>query len=287
MFEIMKTKIWYNLIFSFIFICTLAYNCSAQNADQKGVKVEIKTSAGDIVVKLYNETPLHMANFIKLVNEKYYNGVLFHRVIKDFMVQTGDPKSKTAKKGQSLGDGGPTYTINAEFKESLYHKKGALSAARTGDEINPQKKSSGSQFYIVQGRKYTNAELDQMEQYIKIGPYSTHVNQYLSKPENSAILSEIKAKQQIGDQGGVNKIKLDIIAKIKSKHPEIKEFKFTSAQRKTYQTIGGTPFLDMNYTVFGEVVKGIEIIDKIAIVKTDQNDRPLDDVKVISMKIVN
>jgi cyclophilin family peptidyl-prolyl cis-trans isomerase len=282
----MKTKILCHALFSLLIVSLLSYSISAQQVKQKGVKVEIKTTAGDIIIKLYDETPLHKANFIKLVTEKYYDGVLFHRVIKDFMIQTGDPKSKTAKKGQQLGDGGPSYTINAEFKETLFHKKGALSAARTGDEINPQKKSSGSQFYIVQGKKYTTKELDMIEQQIKMGPYMPHIREYLNKPENSALMSELKAMQQTGNQEGVDRMLKDIIVKLKPKHPEIKDYKFSATQRKIYQTIGGTPFLDMNYTVFGEVVKGIEIVDKIAGVKTDQGDRPLDDVKVISMKIM-
>lgn len=282
----MKAKVFTGSIFSFLILSLFCFNISAQQGGQKGVKIEIKTTAGDIIVKLYDETPLHKANFIKLVNEKYYDGVLFHRVIKDFMIQTGDPKSKTAKKGQSLGDGGPSYTINAEFKETLYHKKGALSAARTGDEINPQKKSSGSQFYIVQGRKYTTAELDQFEQQIKMSQYMPYIREYLNKPENSALMAEVKAMQQTGDQAGFDKKIKEIMIKIKPKHPEIKEFKYTSAQRKTYQTVGGTPFLDMNYSVFGEVIKGLEIVDKIAGVKTDQGDRPLEDVKVISMKVL-
>ena len=282
----MNRKILFVLIFSSLIFFFSGFILSAQQGNPKGVKVEIKTTAGDITIKLYDETPLHKANFIKLVNEKYYDGVLFHRVIKDFMIQTGDPQSKTAKKGQSLGNGGPSYTIDAEFKQTLYHKKGALSAARTGDDINPQKKSSGSQFYIVQGKKYSAIELDQVENQLKMGPYMPHIREYLNKPENSALLSEIKALQQTGNQAGFDKKLNEVLTKIKPKHPEIKEFKFTPTQRKIYQTIGGTPFLDMNYTVFGEVVKGLEIVDKIAGVKTDQSDRPMDDVKVISMKVI-
>jgi cyclophilin family peptidyl-prolyl cis-trans isomerase len=282
----MKTKKFSYYFYSIIIISLFSLSISAQQVVQKGVKVEIKTTAGVIIIKLYDETPLHKANFMKLVNEKYYDGVLFHRVIKDFMIQTGDPDSKTATKGQTLGSGGPKYTINAEFNPKLIHKKGALSAARTGDEINPEKKSSGSQFYIVQGKKYTTKELDQLEQQIQTGPYMTYIREYLNKPENSSLLSELKASQQVGDQKGVDKILKDIIAKLKPKHPEIKDFKYTQAQRNIYQTIGGTPFLDMNYSVFGEVVKGLEIVDKIAVVKTDQSDRPIDDVKIISMKIV-
>jgi len=253
---------------------------------QKSVQVEIKTTLGTIVVKLYNETPLHKANFIKLVNQKYYDGVLFHRVIKEFMIQTGDPNSKTATKGQALGNGGPDYTINAEFNPLLFHKKGALSAARTGDDMNPQKKSSGSQFYIVQGKKYTSKELDELEKQAKIQAYLPFIREYLSKPENSAAKADVQLKQQKGDQAGLDKIIDGIILKLKPKHPEIKELKYSQKQRTIYQTIGGTPHLDMNYTVFGEVVKGLEIVDKIAAVKTGANDRPVDDVKVISMRVL-
>ena len=254
---------------------------------QKSTQVEIKTTMGTIIVKMYNETPLHKANFIKLVKDKYYDGQLFHRVIKDFMIQTGDPDSKTAKKGQALGSGGPGYTIKAEFNQNLFHKKGALSAARQSDQINPEKKSSGSQFYIVQGKKFTAKELDDVEFQQNVNAYLPYIQQYLQKPENSAIMSDVQKKQQMADQEGLNKIIKDIIVKLKPQHPEIKDFKFSQKQRTTYMTIGGTPHLDMNYTVFGEVLKGLDIIDKIASVKTDQGDRPIDDVKIISMRVLN
>jgi cyclophilin family peptidyl-prolyl cis-trans isomerase len=256
-------------------------------AQQKSTQVEIKTSMGTIVVKLYNETPLHKANFIKLVKDKYFDGMLFHRVIKEFMIQTGDPNSKTAAKGQALGNGGPSYTINAEFNPNLFHKKGALSAARQGDDINPKKASSGSQFYIVQGKKFTSKELDDLEFQQNINAYLPYIQEYLKKPENSAVMNDVQKKQQMGDQEGLNTIIKGIIVKLKPKHPEIKEFKFSQKQRTTYMTVGGTPHLDMNYTVFGEVVKGLEIVDKIASVKTGQGDRPIDDVKIISMRVLN
>jgi cyclophilin family peptidyl-prolyl cis-trans isomerase len=271
------------LSFSFVFTIISCFSLFAQ---QKSVQVEIKTTQGTIIVKLYNETPLHKANFIKLVNEKYYDGMLFHRVIKEFMIQTGDPNSKTAKKGQMLGSGGPIYTINAEFKQPLFHKKGALSAARQGDDVNPQKKSSGSQFYIVQGKKYTAKELDDIEYQLKMTAYLPYIREYLQKPENKAIMSDLQQKEQKNDRAGVDKIVNGIILKIKPKHPEIKEFKFSKTARNIYQTVGGTPFLDMNYTVFGEVVKGLDVLDKIANSKTDKSDRPIDDVKVISMKVL-
>jgi peptidyl-prolyl cis-trans isomerase B (cyclophilin B) len=191
---------------------------------EKDYYVMITTNMGKMKIKLYNETPKHRDNFIKLVNEGYYNGTLFHRVISSFMIQGGDPDSKTAKPSQLLGNGGPEYTIPAEFHPNLFHKKGALAAARLGDQVNPNKASSGSQFYIVHGKVYTNDELNSIEARVGI--------------------------------------------------------KFTEEQRKAYTTVGGTPFLDQNYTVFGEVVEGFDTIDNIAMVKTAPGDRPLDDVKM-------
>ncbi len=195
------------------------------NNDEKQYKVKISTSYGDMILVLYNETPKHRDNFIKLVKEGYYNDLLFHRVMKDFMIQGGDPESKNASPNQMLGRGGPGYTIPAEFRTNLIHKKGALAAARQGDNVNPTKASSGSQFYIVQGKKYTPEEIAQLEQ-----SYRTL---------------------------------------------------FTDEQKKAYREVGGTPFLDYNYTVFGEVISGLDVIDKIAAVKTSpQTDRPVEDVKM-------
>lgn len=201
-------------------------SCLAQN---KQTKILLSTSYGDIKMVLYNETPKHRDNFIKLVKEEFFNGTLFHRVIKDFMIQGGDPESKMAKAGQMLGNGGPGYTIPAEINTKFIHKKGALSAARQGDGVNPKKESSGSQFYIVQGKKATKAELD-----------------------------------GIGKRNGIT---------------------YTADQIKTYETDGGTAFLDMNYTVFGEVIEGFDVIDKIANVTKGRGDRPVEDIKM-TMKIV-
>lgn len=196
----------------------------------KGPVVLISTKFGDIKVKLYNQTPYHRDNFVKLVKEGFYNDLLFHRIIKDFMIQGGDPNSKSAQAGQELGSGGPEYTLPAEINPDLYHKKGVLSAARTGDQGNPQRRSSGSQFYIVQGKVYSDAELDQLTQ---------------------------------------------------------RGFVFTPEQREVYKTIGGTPFLDAQYTVFGEVVEGLDVLDKIAAVPTQQpGDRPLENVSM-SLKLIS
>ena len=257
--------------------------CNAQTKDDRGIKVEIKTTAGEITILLYNATPLHQQNFIKLVKENFYDGVLFHRVIKEFMIQTGDPDSKTAAKGQALGSGGPGYTIDAEFKPELFHKKGALSAARTGDQMNPEKKSSGSQFYIVQGKKYEDLELQQIEDQLKMGAYVPLIRNYLAT--DAETMAKVQAKQQAGDQTGLDSLINSIVIKLKAENPEIKEFSFSEKQKEVYKTIGGTPFLDANYTVFGEVLEGLEIIDKIAQVATDKSDRPLEDVKIISMKV--
>ena len=182
----------------------------------------IETNLGTMTVKLYDSTPQHRDNFVKLVNEAYYDDLLFHRVIAGFMVQGGDPDSRNAPPSKRLGGGGPNYKIDAEI--GAYHFKGALSAARQGDQVNPQKKSSGSQFYVVQGKKATDQELQAMEQ-----------------------------------RKGIT---------------------YSAEDRERYKTVGGTPFLDNDYTVFGEVVEGMEVIDKIAAVKTAPGDRPIEDIKM-------
>lgn len=196
---------------------------------KKQTKVLISTSYGDMKLVLYNETPKHRNNFIKLVQEGFYDSTIFHRVIQTFMIQGGDPESRNAKANQMLGNGGPGYTLPAEINSNLIHKRGALSAARMGDNVNPMRESSGSQFYIVQGKTSTQEEL-----------------------------------KQIGKRNGIE---------------------YTEEQIKRYETEGGTPFLDMNYTVFGEVIEGFDVIDKIAAVKKGRADRPKEDIKM-TMKIV-
>ncbi len=204
-------------------------SCSALKSNKahapKTVFVKIETDSGSMIAKLYNQTPLHRDNFIKLVKEHFYDGLLFHRVIKDFMIQGGDPASKNAQPGTQLGEGGLKYTIPAEFDTVLFHKKGALAMAREGDDVNPKKVSSGTQFYIVEGKPVTDAQMDSWEARFKI-----------KIPEN---------------------------------------------HREVYRTIGGAPFLDMNYTVFGQVISGLDVIDKIANAPKDPNDKPLHDIKMI------
>lgn len=204
---------------------TLMANDSNQSKAKKETMVVISTDYGDMKIKLYDETPLHRDNFIKLAKEGFFDGLLFHRVIPQFMIQGGDPTSKDARPGQQLGAGGPGYTIPAEFNSNFIHKKGALSAARQGDQVNPKRASSGSQFYVVQGR--------------------------------TASAQELK-------RGGIQ---------------------YTDEQIKIYEEQGGTPFLDGQYTVFGEVVEGLDVIDKIAAVRTAPGDRPMEDVK-FTVKVI-
>lgn len=202
-------------------------SCAKKNDLEPVIK--FKTTEGTIKVRLYAETPKHRDNFVKLVEAGFYEGVLFHRVIADFMIQAGDPDSKNANLKASLGSGDVGYSIPAEFVyPKYYHKKGALAAAREGDDTNPAKASSGCQFYIVKGKVFTNAELNALEQK--------------------------------------------------------RSMKFTNEQRNDYTTIGGTPHLDGNYTVFGEVIEGLEIVTNISRVKTGELDRPLENVRILKAK---
>lgn len=254
-------------------------NTTVEN--EKRTQVEIKTSLGDIVVELYNETPKHRDNFIKLVKEGYYDGVLFHRVIKDFMIQTGDGSSKNAKKDDMLGAGDLNYTIPAEFVyPKFFHKKGALAAARTGDQVNPERASSGSQFYIVTGRVCNDDEMRMMEQRLEYGKKQS-IFQSLAMQHRDEIIE----MQRNGDQAGLEKLQNELIPLVEAEYAK-DPAKFTEEQRQAYSTIGGAPHLDGQYTVFGEVVKGLEFVDKIQNVTTGANDRPVDDVKIISAKVL-
>ncbi len=210
---------------SFVFAVLLSFNLQAQSPEHYYVR--ISTTQGDGILKLYNETPAHRDNFVSLVREGYYNDLLFHRVIENFMIQGGDPESRNAEPGQALGSGGPDYRVPAEFREHLFHKKGVLAAARND---NPEKASSASQFYIVQGRVFTDAGLDSLE-FLRLGGR-----------------------------------------------------KIPQEQREVYKTLGGVPHLDQNYTVFGELVEGLELVDRIAAVET-LRDRPVVDQKM-SMEVL-
>lgn len=245
-------------------------------------RLKIKTSEGDIIIRLYDETPKHRDNFLKLAKEGYYNRTLFHRVIKDFMIQGGDPNSKNAPKGKVLGTGGPDYTIPAEFiYPQLFHKRGALSAARTGDEVNPERASSGSQFYIVWGKIYKSAELKQLERQMGIQQEQDVFNQ-LAKQHHDEIMNLRRNRDHVGLQTLQDKLIEETKEKCKSQGKPT----FTLEQNEAYTTLGGTPFLDNQYTVFGEVEEGLDIVGRIQNCQTDCNDRPSEDVRIETIEVL-
>jgi cyclophilin family peptidyl-prolyl cis-trans isomerase len=257
------------------------------------VKVKMKTSMGDVVLVLYDETPLHRDNFVKLVKEGFYEGLLFHRVIKDFMIQGGDPESKGAAAGVQLGGGGPGYTIPAEIQPGLYHKKGALCAARQGDQVNPEKRSSGSQFYVVTGKVTSKTQLTSMCENANKQQEDKLIGNCLQDPNNADFMqryTDLQKLYQTGDPANQQKAEEDFQALLEEVRPvalkDFTAFEYTDEQIEVYETIGGTPFLDNNYTVFGEVIEGLDIIENMGVVATAPGDRPLEDVVILSMEIV-
>lgn len=258
---------------------------SGENTNSDPVMVKISTPFGDMVAQLYDETPLHRDNFKKLAEEGFYNDLLFHRVIKGFMIQGGDPNSKDATSDQRLGSGGPGYTIPAEFRPHLFHKKGALSAARQGDAANPEKRSSGSQFYIVQGAPQDAGMLAQMASQKDVQKQNQMMGAFIQKPENAEYLERLKSYQQMGsDPAKQEEAKQKIDELTQEIQPlatkDYVPFQYPQEVLDDYATTGGTPHLDGDYTVFGQVVEGLDIIDKIAAVETAPGDRPVEDVKM-------
>ncbi len=240
----------------------------------------IQTSCGNMKVKLYEETPLHKANFLKLIEGNFFDSLLFHRVINNFMIQGGDPLSKKAKPGDSLGHGDIGYTIPAEINEKLIHKKGTLCAAREGDDINPKFESSASQFYLVMGKKRSSEDLHKYEDRINKTRY-TNCARALMKSDTGRILKQaynrLKAENKADSAAMINARIESLILKESAKSPA---YQFNGQQTAVYTSVGGTPHLDGTYTVFGEVTEGLDVIDKIAAVKTDQRDRPLKDIRM-------
>ena len=228
---------------------------------------------GDITVRLYDETPFHRDNFLKLAAEEFFNGTLFHRVIKDFMIQGGDPNSKGAPAGMNLGSGGPGYTIPAEIQPTLFHKRGALSAARLGDEVNPTKESSGSQFYIVWGKVYKAPELKQLEHQMKMQQEQNIFNALAMEHRE-----EIMNLRRNRDRDGLMELQDKLAKMAMDKSKELGAPAFTPEQVEAYTTLGGTPFLDGGYTVFGEVEEGLDVVEAIQNVETSAGDRPKTDV---------
>ena len=249
--------------------------------DTTSAKVRLETTLGEVTILLYGDTPRHRDNFLKLVKEGYYDGVLFHRVIKDFMIQTGDPDSKGAPAGKRLGMGGPGYQIDAEIMYPKHiHRRGALAAARQGDATNPMRRSSGSQFYIVTGRKLSNAEA----QALGARAIDKQKRETFSRLANER-RAEVYSLQQKGDTAGLEKLRLELIAEMEtivSSNPQL----LSSEQLEAYQSVGGAPHLDGDYTVFGEVIEGMDVVDKIEKVATDAADRPIEDIKIIKAEVI-
>lgn len=274
-----QIRIFMNTIRKYLILsCVVLFVAScAPSKDNKNSYVLIKTTLGDIKVRLYDETPGHRDNFIKLVNSRVYDGVSFHRVIKDFMIQSGDPETKTDFLKRS-SDSLASYTIPAEFNTKLFHKKGALAAARQGNDVNPEMRSSGTQFYIVQGVKYSDDELNQAEQ---------RINNNIKQAMFVRMIKEVSDSNRIS---GTTLTDAEIQEKASLRMFETMEvngeYKISEAQRTTYRNIGGTPRLDGTYTVFGEVVTGLDVVDKIAGVKTNESDKPVTDIRVIKIKLV-
>ena len=283
-----------NLFLSFMMVVLTLISCSANNTESasesaaqpqttnsKMTKVKLETTMGDIVVELYNETPQHRDNFVKLVQEGYYDGVLFHRVIKDFMIQTGDGNSKTAGPDATLGDGDPGYTIPAEFVYPKYfHKRGALAAARTGDQVNPERRSSGSQFYIVTGKIYSSDELKMMAQRLATVKKQDIFRRLVN--ENHA---QIETLQRNQDNEGLNELQNRLIQQTEAEAAQ-SPFSLTDEQIDAYTSVGGTPHLDGQYTVFGQVIEGMDVVDKIQNTPTGRMDRPVSDIKIVKATIL-
>ena len=236
------------------------------------MKVRIQTMLGDIVVRLFDETPLHRENFVKLVKEGYYDGTLFHRVIKDFMVQGGDPDSKGAPAGKMLGMGGPGYTIEAEIKDSLFHKRGALAAARQGDQVNPERRSSGSQFYIVWGQVYSEGQLRQFSKQLRMQRVQDAFNALAAEHR-----SEIMQMRKERNRAGLQELQDRLVAEAEKR---VGSVGLSDEQIQVYSTVGGTPHLDGQYTVFGEVEEGLDVLEMIQGTATGRGDRPVDDIEM-------
>lgn len=255
---------------------SLVSSC-AQKSSKNDYVVTIKTSYGDMVAILYDETPKHKANFIKLAKEHYFDSLLFHRVIAGFMIQGGDPDSKRAVPGQPLGQGGPGYTLDAEFNPTYFHEKGALSAARLGDQQNPTKASSGSQFYVVQGTIVPQSDIEDLK--IDQMKFNTAFRQVMMNASNKPLIDSLNQVYMSGDMLAYKKMLFGLVPRIE-KQTGMTVTKYVSPEKiKAYTTVGGAPHLDGDYTVFGKVIKGLEVIDKIAAAPTAA-ERPTSDIRM-------
>ena len=274
------------LLICLAFIALTACNAGSKRQtnhhmeNEKRTLVKLETTMGNITVALYNETPKHRDNFIKLVKEGVYDSTLFHRVIKQFMIQAGDPDSKNASDTAMLGSGDVGYTIPAEFNPKFFHKKGVLAAARQGDDVNPEKASSGCQFYIVTGRKFTEPQLLGMENKL-----NEQREEALFDSLARQHMKEIYKMRKSGDNAGLLEIQDTLEAQARELADKEEKFRFTPEQIKAYSTIGGAPHLDGSYTVFGEVTEGMEVVDNIEIAKTNRADRPIENIRILKASI--
>ena len=274
------------LLICLAFIALTACNAGSKRQtnhhmeNEKRTLVKLETTMGNITVALYNETPKHRDNFIKLVKEGVYDSTLFHRVIKQFMIQAGDPDSKNASDTAMLGSGDVGYTIPAEFNPKFFHKKGVLAAARQGDDVNPEKASSGCQFYIVTGRKFTEPQLLGMENKIN-EQHEEALFDSLARQH----MKEIYKMRKAGDNAGLLELQDTLEAQARELADKEEKFRFTPEQIKAYSTVGGAPHLDGSYTVFGEVTEGMEVVENIEIAKTNRADRPIENIRILKASI--
>mgnify|MGYP000718283094 FL=1 len=274
------------LLICLAFIALTACNAGSKRQtnhhmeNEKRTLVKLETTMGNMTVALYNETPKHRDNFIKLVKEGVYDSTLFHRVIKQFMIQAGDPDSKNASDTAMLGSGDVGYTIPAEFNPKFFHKKGVLAAARQGDDVNPEKASSGCQFYIVTGRKFTEPQLLGMENKI-----NEQREEALFDSLARQHMKEIYKMRKAGDNAGLLELQDTLEAQARELADKEEKFRFTPEQIKAYSTVGGAPHLDGSYTVFGEVTEGMEVVENIEIAKTNRADRPVENIRILKASI--
>lgn len=260
---------------------TTAMTQTTTTADTSSARVRVETNLGSFTVLLYGDTPRHRDNFLRLAREHYYDGTLFHRVIKNFMVQAGDPESRNAAQGAHLGAGGPDYKIDAEIVfPKHFHKRGALAAARQGDQVNPEKKSSGSQFYIVTGARLSEPEIAQYEQHLRNSAMQSAFNRLVTENRDQII-----SMQRAGDRQGLQALQDTLISRAQA-WAEANPRPVTDEMRAAYTTVGGAPHLDGDYTVFGEVIDGMDTIERIEAAETGAADRPRQDIKILSMQVL-
>lgn len=269
-------------VWSMMIACTGNQQKSESMNQGNETLVRLETTEGNITVKLYDETPKHRDNFIKLAKEGVYDSTLFHRVIKNFMIQAGDPQSKTASDTATLGSGDVGYTLPAEINPKFFHKRGVLAAARLGDEVNPNRESSGCQFYIVTGRKFSEAQMINMENQMNEARLENIFNELARKH-----MKEIYKMRKANDTEGLLELQDSLEAQARAKVAKEPALKYTKEQISAYTTIGGAPHLDGAYTIFGEVTEGMDIVDKIEKVKTNRGDRPEKDIRILKAEVLD